>query len=159
MFDSSIRLFRDTQGSIVLKLSEKRYFLLYDGTEDKVESTLVTPKDNPVLTPLTQEEMDAFSKVFDSNSTVAVDPHDTDSLMSTLDGIKRYVNDHTPTGSFLHAVLTNNLKEAFSRADDENLNNMFAIVHYCYDHLPSICWGSEEKVAAWIEEGRKHDVS
>jgi len=36
---------------------------------------------------------------------------------STLAAISRYVKDHTPTGDFLYAVLTNNLKETISRAE------------------------------------------
>ena len=32
---------------------------------------------------------------------------------STLDGINRYVNDRCPVGSFLTAVLSNNLRESF----------------------------------------------
>lgn len=52
-------------------------------------------------------------------------------------------------GGFVTAVLENNLKEAFVRADDYNLDSMKAIVTYCYSRLPSTCWGSAEAVREW----------
>lgn len=64
--------------------------------------------------------------------------------------IDRYVNDHTPTGGFLQAVLENNLRESFGRADEEAREQLFEIVSYCYNHIPSNCWGSPEKVEAWL---------
>jgi hypothetical protein len=70
---------------------------------------------------------------------------------STLDGINRYVNDRCPVGSFLTAVLSNNLRESFARADEDNLKDMFEIVSYCYNKIPSHCWGSPEKVQQWLE--------
>lgn len=42
-------------------------------------------------------------------------------LAKNLDGLKRYVEHHTPTGGFLRAVLENDLREACARADDENV--------------------------------------
>jgi len=52
-------------------------------------------------------------------------------------------------GSFLTAVLSNNLTQACGRADDSNLRALPDIVRYCYNELPSDCWGSPEKVEAW----------
>ena len=72
----------------------------------------------------------------------------------TKEGIDRYVNDHIPTGSFLEAVLCNNLKEAIGRADSENLRDIVEIVQYCHWEIPSVCWGSPKKVRAWLEEGK-----
>ena len=66
------------------------------------------------------------------------------------DSLDRYIIHRIPTGGFLRAVLENNLKESFARADDENLKCMFEIVNYCYNEIPSICWGSPEKVKAWL---------
>lgn len=58
----------------------------------------------------------------------------------------RYAEYGIPTGSFLRAVLENNLKEAFGMADRNNLINLSAVVGYCYNNLPSNIWGSPEKV-------------
>lgn len=71
---------------------------------------------------------------------------------STLDALDRYVVGHVPTGDFLRAVLSNNLIESFSRADDENLTAMHEITKYIYNMIPSACWGSPEKVEAWLRD-------
>ena len=68
----------------------------------------------------------------------------------TKESIDRYVNDHIPTGSFLEAVLCNNLKEAIGRADSENLRDIVEIVQYCHWEIPSVCWGSPKEVRAWL---------
>jgi hypothetical protein len=70
---------------------------------------------------------------------------------STIEGIRRYADMHCRTGSFLEAVLCNDLKEACMRADDENRENLFEIVEYCWCNIPHSCWGSPERVKAWLE--------
>ena len=70
---------------------------------------------------------------------------------STLAEIARYVYVRIPTGSFLYAVLTNNLKESFALADEENKRDLEEIVQYCYNNIPHNCWGSPEKVKRWLE--------
>lgn len=68
-----------------------------------------------------------------------------------IESLRRYADNRIPTGDFLRAVLENNLKEAFGRADDANIVNLFHIIAYTYNNLPSVCWGSKEKVRKWIE--------
>ena len=70
---------------------------------------------------------------------------------STKEGIDRYAQHHIPTGSFLQAVLSNDLCGAMGQADDENRRDIFEIVSYCYNEIPSDCWGSPEKVQRWLE--------
>jgi len=67
-----------------------------------------------------------------------------------VEAIDRYVEKRTPTGDFLMAVLENNLKEAIHRGDEENVHLLPAYVGYCYNEIPSNCWGSKEKVKAWL---------
>lgn len=67
-----------------------------------------------------------------------------------IDGIRNYVDERIPPGGFLNAVLENDLKEAFSRADEQSLAGMFGIVSYCYNEIPGVCWGSPQKVEAWL---------
>lgn len=69
-------------------------------------------------------------------------------LKSALDD---YVNFRTPPGGFLEAVLENDLRESFSRADDISRFHLFDIVKYCYNDIPSACWGSRENVKNWLE--------
>lgn len=68
-------------------------------------------------------------------------------------GILRYIEQGIPPGSFLTAVLCNDLKEAFGRADDENTAAMREWVFYLYNYAPTGCWGSPDKFSAWIERG------
>ena len=63
----------------------------------------------------------------------------------------RYVADHAPVGDFLTAVICNNLRESFSRADDDNLAALHSWVRWFHWHAPSPCWGSPEKMAAWLK--------
>ena len=67
--------------------------------------------------------------------------------------VQRYVMHGMQPGSFLTAVLTNDLSEAFSRADDDNAAAMQGWVRFLYNYVPSNCKGSAELVNAWIERG------
>lgn len=67
--------------------------------------------------------------------------------------VKRYVMHGIPPGSFLTAVLSNDLKEAYGRADDENSAAMRGWVQFIYSYTPSPSQGSPECVRAWIERG------
>jgi hypothetical protein len=73
---------------------------------------------------------------------------------STIEGIRRYADLHCPTGSFVNAVLCNDLKEACSMADEENLAALPEIVRYCWNEIPHSCWGSPERVERWLAHSR-----
>ena len=68
----------------------------------------------------------------------------------TKDAIDGYVAHRYVPGSFVFAVLSNDLKNAVSRADDENARVLIDIVRYCYWEIPGPCWGSKERVLAWL---------
>ena len=65
--------------------------------------------------------------------------------------LERYLNHGIMPGSFMTAVLENNLMEAFGRADICNEANMKNIVGYIYNHVPSNAWGSKEKVTEYLK--------
>lgn len=67
-----------------------------------------------------------------------------------VEDLAAYVTQRRPMGSFLTAVLENNLAEAIGRADESSLANLFLIVAHVYNELPSTCWGSSAKVSAWL---------
>jgi len=69
-----------------------------------------------------------------------------------VDGLCDYIVYRVKAGSFLTAVLENNLKESFARADEFNRDNLFNTVSFLYNHAPGACWGSPENVKAWLEE-------
>ena len=64
-------------------------------------------------------------------------------------GLMRWVENGTPPGGFLTAVLTNDLLGAFTHGDDTSIAGLKYIFRFLYNHCPSQCWGSKEKVAAW----------
>lgn len=70
---------------------------------------------------------------------------------STLGGLVRYRDEHCPTGSFIRAVLENNLMEALGRADEENLRDIMEICRFLYWNMPSVCYGSPKKVEMWLQ--------
>jgi len=74
--------------------------------------------------------------------------------LDTKSAIDRYVASGIPPGGFLLAVLQNDLKEAFARADEGNTRDMFEIVSYCYNNIPSVAWGSPAAVLAWLARER-----
>lgn len=70
---------------------------------------------------------------------------------STIAAIRKHADHGYEVGHFVTAVLENDLKEAVNRADDFNIRVLPDIVRYCYWEIPSPCWGSPKKVAAWKE--------
>lgn len=58
-------------------------------------------------------------------------------------------------GSFLHAVMSNNLMDAVLTADPENLVALPAICLYVWNEIPMEAWGSPAKVCAWIRNRRR----
>ena len=66
-------------------------------------------------------------------------------------GILRYIEHGIVPGSFLTAVIQNNLKEAMMYADDENLENLPAYVDYFYNECPLACWGSPKTMEEWAK--------
>ena len=68
-----------------------------------------------------------------------------------MEGIIRYIDKRIKPGDFLTAVITNDLTEAVSRADEENMQNLPAYVNYFYNEAPSPCWGSKEKMEEWLK--------
>jgi hypothetical protein len=69
-----------------------------------------------------------------------------------IDGLYYYVYHRLEPGGFLQAVLSNDLMEAFGRADEINRNYMFNYVDFLYNEVTSECWGSPEKVNNWLSE-------
>lgn len=68
-----------------------------------------------------------------------------------MGAITRYIEHRLQPGSFLEAVICNDLREAVGQADDTNIRNLPAYVGYFYNEAPSSCWGSVEKYQAWLE--------
>jgi len=62
-----------------------------------------------------------------------------------------YIVNRVPPGSFVTAVLQNNLFSCYFHADDNNFQKVPAYVAYLYNHAPANCWGSEKAIEAWLK--------
>jgi hypothetical protein len=65
-------------------------------------------------------------------------------------GAEDYVERGYKPGSFLRAVLANDLVESFGHADDTNVAAMHTWAQWLFNEAPSMCWGSTERVDRWI---------
>ena len=70
-------------------------------------------------------------------------------------GIKLYITKGIPPGSFLTAIICNDLIGAIAQADDVNIHNIPAFVAWFYNEAPTNCWGSKEKMIKWINKFRE----
>ena len=73
-------------------------------------------------------------------------PHD-------VHGMKLYMENGVEPGSFLYAVLCNNLRAACMAADSINIKHLAEIVTWLYNEAPATSWGSPEVVSRWIDAG------
>jgi len=72
-----------------------------------------------------------------------------------MPGLLRYIEYGVMPGHFLTAVLENDLKEAVSQADENNMKNLPAYMGYLYNEAPIGCYGSPEIVSAWVKKKHK----
>ena len=68
-------------------------------------------------------------------------------------GLCRYVEHGSMPGTFLRAVLSNDLMEAYHQADSESLACLKDILNYIHWEIPGPCHGSPEAVKRWVEKG------
>jgi len=71
------------------------------------------------------------------------------------DELLNYARYGVPTGSFLQAVLSNELAETFNRADVESRRALPQIVAFVYNVLPYSCWGSRAIYQFWLTKGQE----
>lgn len=65
-------------------------------------------------------------------------------------GLIEYFAARRPTGSFLHAVLENDLVQASLRADPVNRYEIATIALFLHHNFPAPPWGSPAAVATWL---------
>ncbi len=66
-------------------------------------------------------------------------------------GMQRYLDHGIKPGSFMMAILTNDLRGACEQADDVNRHQLFEIVAWLYNNAPGKAWGSPDNVVRWCE--------
>lgn len=101
--------------------------------------------DNPRHTPLLEKT--PLQKMESLKSTMVDVPRNNHEALAS------WVVHGIVPGSFLCAVLRNNLKEACSRADFGNRISLHNTVAWLYNEAPEICWGSEHNFDAWRNAG------
>lgn len=72
------------------------------------------------------------------------------------DGIDRYIRHGVKPGSGLCAVISNNLVAAVARLDEPSIAGLPALVRFFVNFTPPECWGSEQKLDAWVKLGGIH---
>lgn len=72
-----------------------------------------------------------------------------------LEALERYLVHGIQPGSFLTAVLCNDLHSACQRADDINRHLLWEYVYVLHNHFPIGAYGRADTVAAWISEKLK----
>lgn len=75
------------------------------------------------------------------------------------DGMRRYIEHRILSGDFLYYVLSNNLVKAFEHADELNQIRMRDYAQFLHSQAPAACWGSREKIKAWIERADENPKS
>jgi hypothetical protein len=70
----------------------------------------------------------------------------------------RYVQDRIQPGHFLTAIICNDLRNAVSRADDQNLQLLKLYLQWFYNIAPAVCHGSYAAMKQWISEAPTHDA-
>lgn len=68
-------------------------------------------------------------------------------------GMKRYIEHGIDPGSFLTAVLSNDLMEAVKRGDSVNQLALVSYVRFLYNEAPAWCYGSPGNYLAWLRHG------
>ncbi len=71
----------------------------------------------------------------------------------TMVSLHGYIQHGLPTGGFLKAVLSNDLRGAVDSADDENGEALRAIVALLFNRAPALCWGNRDKYDRWVQMG------
>lgn len=70
-----------------------------------------------------------------------------------LEELERYVNERQePWSDFVWAVLRNDLARTIGLADQACLAALLSIVRIVYNEVPSACWGTPERVTAWLTD-------
>ena len=77
------------------------------------------------------------------------------------EAMARYVQDGITPGSFLRAVIDNDLRGAIFQADDTNklLVPLFVRWFYSSDEAPAACCGSREIRLAWVKSHQENQES
>ena len=66
--------------------------------------------------------------------------------------IVRYYEEGIPPGDFLTALINNDLRETFLRADDTNAQCVKSYVTWFFNQAPAGSWGHATAVENWVKQ-------
>lgn len=95
-----------------------------------------------------ERTMAATARAFDDMARTMAPPRN-----ATLIALRAYLLEGQPVGSFLGAVLCNDLLRAAGAADDVNRRYLWEWAGMLHNAMPTITYGSPEKIDAWIGHG------
>ena len=74
--------------------------------------------------------------------------------VQSIESLENYLLHALPPGGFMTALLMNDsVLNVVRRGDFENKARVHYYVEWLLNHAPYECWGSEEKVNAWLSKG------
>ena len=71
------------------------------------------------------------------------------------ESVRTCIEERHPIGGFLTAVFSNDLVLAHGTADSINLAALHNYCDFLYNEALSPCWGSKDKVLAWLKGATK----
>lgn len=69
------------------------------------------------------------------------------------DGVREHCLSGRPNGSFVTAVLSNDLMGAVSHGDPNSIAGLKGIVQFLHNYGPQGCWGTPAKAQEWKNQG------
>ncbi len=91
---------------------------------------------------------------FETNTIKAVDSYRWSLIpVHCQQALKDWILVAYSPGSFVTAVLENDLMQACGRADHINRHCLFDYVSFLYNDAPASSWGSSDKVKKWSQVG------
>ena len=123
---------------------------LLDLSRKEMPKTTAQTEPTTTVLPLEAESNAAEGGVDLTLVTFPMRPDASLILPDVKHSLDLYANNKCHPGSFLQAVLENDLMEAFGRADHAVMVNMPHILAYVQNNLPRDCWGSKMAVIEWL---------
>jgi hypothetical protein len=77
--------------------------------------------------------------------------------VSLQEGMRRYIEFGIRPGSFLCAVLENDLNAAVVRADYDNMLSLSRVMMFMRSEAPTDAWGSRAAVEAWLDSHARRE--
>ncbi len=107
-----------------------------------------------------EQQRERWERIIDCTVEIHGQPNFSLIDARLISSLIAYRDNGTPVGTFLDAVLSNNLIGALMRAEAYERATIYHLVMWLYWEMPTNRWGSAEKYRAWIytkfEERQAH---